>query len=302
MKSISHDILIVADDLTGAADAAVPFASCVTAFRLSRVKAVSTESRNLPESEIIAEMRRVAKAEGHPDLIFKKIDSTLRGNVEAEIKAAMEAFECAHAIITPAFPEMGRTVVNGHLHVDGVRIKHAGENVRDAVTDEDLDQIVEAGLKLEGRVLWAGSAGLAKALARRLCGAPVHKPAPRIKGPIVFCIGSDHPATQAQQAELNRHRPEAAVLSIIRSQTRPEEIRRNLRGAGALFITGGDTATVVLQAIGAKTIIIQQEVVTGVPWGMLSGGLFDGCPVVTKSGGFGPPDTLIKVADFFCHD
>jgi uncharacterized protein YgbK (DUF1537 family) len=303
LKSISHDILIVADDLTGACDAAAPFAPCVTGFSLSGVRAYSTESRDLTEPEIIRSMQSIARTAGPAKIIFKKIDSTLRGNVQAEIKAAMRAFRCTEAVITPAFPDMGRIVKEGCLHVDGVLTRQLDSAFQNAVTNEDLDQIVDAGLKLPGRVLWAGSAGLAAALARRLYGTPQSVPPPQVEGPVVFCIGSDHPATQAQRIELQRHHPEAKILPIRRTQTTLEEIRLGVAGAAALFITGGDTATMVLQAIGAKTITIKHEVVTGLPWGLLSGGIFDGCPVVTKSGGFGAPDTLVKVANFFtCHN
>jgi uncharacterized protein YgbK (DUF1537 family) len=214
----------------------------------------------------------------------------------------MTAFRCTTAVITPAFPDMGRTVRNGHLHVHGVIAMHAGENVLDAVTNRDLDQIVESGLKLSGRVLWAGSGGLAAALARRLYGVPKPHQAPRIDGGAVFCIGSNHPATLAQRSELSRRHPSAKVLLIRRSQTTAEEIRQCMSGAAALFITGGDTASMVLQAIGAQSIAIHHEVVTGVPWGVLSGGILDGCAVVTKSGGFGAPDTLVMVAKFFTPD
>jgi len=41
------------------------------------------------------------------------------------------------------------------------------------------------------------------------------------------------------------------------------------------------------------------EVLPGIPWGMLRGGRFDGVLVVTKSGGFGAPDALIRIAEFF---
>ena len=310
LKIISQEVLIVADDLTGACDAAAALAPrtlvCVppfcppyvTAFRLS----VSTESRDLPESEIVRRIESLAPLASQAQLIFKKIDSTLRGNVQAEIRAAMKAFECTTAIITPAFPDMGRTVKDGHLWMNGVITKPAGENVLDAETNEDLDHIVDEGLRRPGRVLWAGSAGLAAALARRLYGPPKPHTPPSIKGLMAFCIGSGHPATLAQQVELKLHHPDARIVPILRCQTTPAEIRQALAGAAALFITGGDTATTVLQAVGAKSIIIQNEVVTGVPWGLLSGGIFDGCPVITKSGGFGSADTLIKVATFFpCH-
>jgi uncharacterized protein YgbK (DUF1537 family) len=256
---------------------------------------VSTESRDVEETEIERRMEAVAAAAGEPELIFKKIDSTLRGNIRAEIRAAMAAFNRRIAIVTPAFPDMGRRVRDGYLHVDGQAPIHAGENILDAVDNADLDRIVDENLHSPEPVLWAGSAGLACALARKLYGEVRSIVAPDIDGPLVFCIGSDHPATVAQVRELSHH----AVIPIFRNQTTAEEIRRSVRGAGALFITGGDTASLVLSAIGAEGIAVQHEVVTGVPWGVLSGGSFDGRPVVTKSGGFGAPDTLVRVAEFF---
>jgi D-threonate/D-erythronate kinase len=41
------------------------------------------------------------------------------------------------------------------------------------------------------------------------------------------------------------------------------------------------------------------EIVPGIPRGILRGGMFDGLPVATKSGGFGDADALIRIADFF---
>ena len=297
-------MVIVADDLTGACDAAAPFAArgarCVVRLGVSPcvsnvdVVAFSTESRDIDEAEIRSRMEAVAYAAGRGGMVFKKIDSTLRGNVRAEILAAMAAFGLRTAVITPAFPDMGRTVRDGYLHVDRLKsVTQIGLMMLDAAENEDLDRIVAENL--HEPVLWAGSAGLASALARKLYGELQLLSAPAIDGPLVFCIGSDHPATVAQQRELTG----ARILKIVRGQTSADEIRHGLRGAGALFITGGDTAAMVLAAVGAESIAIQHEVVTGVPWGVLSGGSFDGCPVVTKSGGFGAPDTLIRVARFF---
>lgn len=304
----------MADDLTGACDAAAPFApatvsvnrgtddrflSSVEPAPAGRALALSTESRDLEEREIVTRIRAISHAFPAPDLLFKKIDSTLRGNVQAEVHAAMQAFRCTSAIVTPAFPDMGRTVQNGHLLIHGVVQKAAGPNVLDAQFNQDLDRIVETGLARPGRVLWAGSAGLAAALARRLFGAAHLMAPPQIAGPTIFCIGSDHPATQTQQSELARQCPESRILTIRRFQTTAGEIRAALVGAAALFITGGDTASMVLRATGAQSIAIRHEVTIGVPWGLLKGGMLDGCPIVTKSGGFGPPDTLIRVAGFF---
>jgi uncharacterized protein YgbK (DUF1537 family) len=211
----------------------------------------------------------------------------------------MAAFQRRTAIITPAFPDMGRKVRNGHLHVDGMSPVHCGEriglDVLDAIANEDLDRIVADHLQRPEPVLWAGSAGLATALARRLYGEPLPLVAPVIHGPVIFCIGSDHPATLDQVRELP---PDAIVVPVLR-QEQAESLLHKLEGAGAFFITGGDTASKVLSAIGAQGIVIQHEVVTGVPWGVLSGGSLNGTPVVTKSGGFGASDTLVRVADFF---
>ncbi len=265
------------------------------------VTSISTESRDLKETEICRRMEAAALATGTAGIIFKKIDSTLRGNVRAEILAAMAAFGRQTAIITPAYPEMGRRVRDGYLHVETPPERHRLSSVLpemevlDAMDNRDLDRIVGENLPLSEDVLWAGSAGLASALARKLYGEPQPLTGPLIDGPLIYCIGSDHPVTVGQVRALTDHK----VLAIARGRTTPDEIRHALAGAGALFITGGDTASTVLFAIGAKGIAVQHEVLTGVPWGVLSGGSFDGMPVVTKSGGFGAPDTLLRVADFF---
>jgi uncharacterized protein YgbK (DUF1537 family) len=55
--------------------------------------------------------------------LYKKIDSTLRGHVRAEIHAALNGWEPESiAIVCPAFPEMGRTVLNGEVCVNGVPV------------------------------------------------------------------------------------------------------------------------------------------------------------------------------------
>ena len=128
-ESVSIDCLLIADDLTGACDAAVYFAmrgirpatvvmARGTATAGARMLALSTESRDLP----LAEIRRAlsaAAAEFPADStrVFKKIDSTLRGNTGVEIAAALEAFHCDAAVVCPAFPGMNRVVEGGFLKV-----------------------------------------------------------------------------------------------------------------------------------------------------------------------------------------
>jgi uncharacterized protein YgbK (DUF1537 family) len=240
-------------------------------------------------------------------VIFKKIDSTLRGSPGIEIAAALEAFDCDDAVVCPAFPKLHRIVQSGYLHVTSdpafapidvaARLAPCDRIVcPDATREEDLD-LIAAGLIPRGRrVLWVGSGGLAAALARCL-GQPCTPAPPPRTGQVFFCIGSDHPVTLAQQSALAAARPGRHVLQRV---PRGTSFEPNFPGQpAALFLSGGDTASLVCRAIGAQRIELCAEIVPGVPRGILRGGMFDGLSVVTKSGGFGDPDALICVADFF---
>ena len=333
--------LVIADDLTGACDAAVPFALRGLGVRVSLdfqgvfgridVLAISTESRDGDLASFRKALDRLPAL--RPRILFKKIDSTLRGNAGPEVAAALDAFGCHVAVVTPAFPAMGRVVEAGYLRVDGdfgfVPIElaaHFGDRparfaLRDAACDAHLDAIVREGLASGERILWAGSAGLAAALARATqAGSPsamAFEPAPAI-----FCLGSGHAVTMEQQARLVGQRAAAlfvaetvrneaisealeqgrhVVLRIQRGHTSAARVREVLAvAAGPLVLCGGDTASLVCRALDIRAIDLRQEVAAGIPCGAIEGGPFDGMPVVTKSGGFGRPDALIEVADFLC--
>ena len=82
---------------------------------------VTTNSRNdAPDvaRSKVQEVCRLLLGEQR-QIIYKKIDSTLQGNLAPEIRAAMDGCECSLAIVAPAFPAMGRTVVGGWLHLGG---------------------------------------------------------------------------------------------------------------------------------------------------------------------------------------
>jgi uncharacterized protein YgbK (DUF1537 family) len=360
------DCLLVADDLTGACDAAVHFAirgirpAAVLFARGSevagaRVLAVTTESRDLPPAEIRRALADVA-AEFPVDSaarVFKKIDSTLRGNTGLEIAAALESFQCDAAVVCPAFPRLHRVVESGLLRVtsapefdpidvaarlqlqSGIACAHTradgiaailAEGVRlvsvDANCDDDLDRIAASILPMGRRILWAGSAGLASALARCLGEACVPSGAPVRSGAALFCIGSNHDVTVAQQSFLLKERPSAVfyphdatrhvicdalgraehvILRIARGLVSVEEVRERIGGVPvtAFVLSGGDTASVVCRAAGVQWIELCDEIVPGVPRGILHGGDFDGVSVATKSGGFGDRDALIQIGDYY---
>lgn len=124
-------ILIIADDLSGAADCAIGFASAghrtivtldVPAHGLDAqaadVIAADTDTRRLTPAQ--AAQRSAAAWQtlrGPGRRLYKKIDSTLRGNWAAEV-AALQPL-AGLAIVAPAFPATGRTLRGGRVFVHG---------------------------------------------------------------------------------------------------------------------------------------------------------------------------------------
>src|SRR5581483_622591 len=127
---------IQADDLTGACDAGAPFAARglstlvvvpgPTGARADPVPepavgVVATESRGLPADRARARARTAAAAlaSAGPAALYKKLDSTARGHVGAELAGVLEGAGLAATVVAPAFPAQARTVVNGQVRVAG---------------------------------------------------------------------------------------------------------------------------------------------------------------------------------------
>jgi D-threonate/D-erythronate kinase len=124
---------VIADDLTGAADAGVQLvhAGYRTAvfFRESEVfaddlDAVSfdTDSRNMPAGFAAKRVLEAAHTAREARIVYKKLDSTLRGNVAAELAAALGGAGRDLAVVAPAFPAAGRTTIGGIQRVHGVPV------------------------------------------------------------------------------------------------------------------------------------------------------------------------------------
>lgn len=140
--STSPRWLIVADDLTGAADCAIAFGrrgraaavmwgetSDASNHQLS-VLAYDAASRGLSaqaaadrHAEVLARLWRPGRH------LFKKIDSTLRGQPAAETAAALAYVTSrsgsAFAVLAPAFPATGRTTRDGRILVNGRALEEA---------------------------------------------------------------------------------------------------------------------------------------------------------------------------------
>ena len=142
----SNTIGIIADDLTGANDTALQFMlnNVDTNILLntdqepekantSQAWAIATESRNIApefafEKVKLATQYLVDKV--NPDYFYKKIDSTVRGNISVEVLSMLEVLGWDAAIIMPAFPQENRITVGGYHLLKGIPIERT-EMARD---------------------------------------------------------------------------------------------------------------------------------------------------------------------------
>jgi D-threonate/D-erythronate kinase len=128
-------ILILADDLSGAADCGVAFTRLgfsamvmlsdedeAATHVAADVLALDTDSRRLPPDVAAAINARLARRYLADDLLFyKKIDSTLRGNIAAELAALAPL--AGLAIVAPASPATSRVTRGGRVFVHGVPLE-----------------------------------------------------------------------------------------------------------------------------------------------------------------------------------
>ncbi len=332
---------LIADDLTGACDAAAAFAQAGFTASVglddthlkecdSDLLAYSTETRNAEEAQAIRETGLACERliETGRLVLLKKIDSVLRGSPFAEVEVVRQKLGGIHVVMTPALPAQGRIVKAGFLLVidpataqplQQPREIPAGPNMRisDAESFIDLRQVAAESLRESEAPLFAGSAGLAEAVAAELASRlqpPTDprrlQPSPR---PALFLIGTDHPATLAQMDVLSAAIPGIGVpldrfarepiraSALVRlsweqpPQLNPLGRRLDARDIGSLILSGGDTARYVLDAFGAREIILGGELEPGISWGRIRGGSADGLLTVTKSGGFGRQDLLLRI-------
>lgn len=136
---ISNLIGIIADDLTGANDTALQFhlrgsntqilldyEGYLQTIKNAQTWAISTETRNVEPEVAYNKVKAATKTfidKLNLEFFYKKIDSTLRGNIALETLAMLEVLNWDAAIIVPAFPSEGRITVGGYHLLKGVPIE-----------------------------------------------------------------------------------------------------------------------------------------------------------------------------------
>jgi uncharacterized protein YgbK (DUF1537 family) len=322
-------VLALADDLTGALEAGAKFAgrgvrSAVTT-RVGvggnyPVLSVDTESRHLRPEEAAATVRAAVLAGVR--ILYKKTDSTLRGNIAAELGALAEVHPGSRIAYVPAYPAMGRTVRNGRLLVHGVPVHQTsfaadslnpvpdnsiarllGDDlpcdIHDGETDADVAQAVASALADPRCRVIAGPASVAEALAAQLDlpRRPVEA-WPRVERCLIVS-GSQHEISVRQIEWATEHgcaSPEpAAEWRILPGGT--GRVVRDLLAASVvdgLMVFGGDTAFGILEALGRPLLEPIGEVVAGVPVSHVAGRKL---VLISKAGGFGDEGVVGQVKD-----
>ncbi len=123
-------VLALADDMTGALEVGAKFSGAGLETTVSaqpmaaasaQVLVLDTETRHVNPETARERIRWFVDACGteRPLLVYKKTDSTLRGNIRAELHALAEIYPEWSIGYAPAYPALGRTVKSGILYVHG---------------------------------------------------------------------------------------------------------------------------------------------------------------------------------------
>lgn len=399
---------IIADDLTGAMDSSGYFAnlgfSTVVVLDQSLsidapVLVITTNSRaKAPE---IARVRvRQGMKYMAERVVYKKIDSTLRGNIGEELQVVTETTAIQKVVVAPAFPSLGRTTVDGILLVEGtpvaqtqfasdpvspvkessvcklleqsmrVKVGHVSlaeivtgpETLKDTINKklEDvvvcdvveqshLTSIAQAATLVEGRWLLCGSGGLARELHLFLADAikmEKKQAGKKMIGPALVMVGTRNqvaanqlvkarnmlgiPILKLEVEKLNFRNVQPSMLRNLLGKTDElisegkglvisstfsryvPTLTQNLAGIMAeiaagilvshkfagLFFSGGDIAIHACRHLLVSAIEVHGEIEPGLPAGELIGGKYDGMRVVTKAGGFGTEEAIVKSIEY----
>ena len=212
---------IIADDLTSATDGAAAFLAKGYAPLITRkvdrlddeaVASIDTNSRASDISKATKATADAVSALSNARLLFKTIDSTLRGHIREEVAAAFRASGRSRLVVAPAFPEAGRLTIDGIQTVNGIPVSEsvygrdpvhpagtsyiadlidaslgtpiilaanssgdAATNASILILDADSQDVLNrqvASIPDPETVLWVGSPGLAIALASLVPAAP----------------------------------------------------------------------------------------------------------------------------------
>ena len=176
--------IILADDLSGAADCAVPFARAgfspevflqpECAVRTDApIVSIDLNTRELTPKQAAQVTSRTLRLirSTRETVWYQKIDSTLRGNIGPDVLATIGAIPAKRVIFcAPAFPATGRTTIQGRVFVNGVPLEKSGVNTSWSSGKSISDLFAEVGLNTRAfslDVIRPGSSNILRHLENR---------------------------------------------------------------------------------------------------------------------------------------
>ncbi len=317
-------VAALADDLTGALEVGSKFACRGLDARVFAwpnldfempcgVLVVDAETRMLSGSAAAERMRALSGeiARRGAELIYHKTDSTLRGNIAAEIRALGDVFGEREIVFAPAYPALGRVVRGGRLYVEGRPVEETAfardpthpvrtgdiralvegvprVTIADGASEADLEATARDVMRRAGSLIACGPAGLAAHLASGF-GEKTEIAWPRLPRALVV-NGSLHERSLEQARRAREAWRQRAGWDFCDRETAARRWAEG--GYDGAIVFGGDTAYRILAARGFPPLVPLGEILPGVPvtrcgdtW------------LVTKAGGFGEPDLLCRLRE-----
>ncbi len=190
----------------------------------------------------------------HQTLFLKKVDSTLRGNVGAELEAMIEACEPDYVLLAPTFLPNKRTVNNGILYVNGQPIGETefAQNEADPVKHSAIRDHV--GLQFKGSMtvvpesIWAKDAvDIQNWFNKTKSGRPA-----------VFICDASAPDTLTKIAAFTESQDQRILLAG--SAGLSEALTQSISGKNKPFIRSNHGADPILYLVGSMSEMSKQQV------------------------------------------
>jgi len=153
-----YEAVVIADDFTGANDTGIQLKKygfdTVVLIDLSKIRdakrwdavVIDTESRGMPKERAYETLLNVSRMinKMEPAIVYKKVDSTLRGNLSMEIKAICDNVKIDIIAFAPAYPQMGRTTIDGIHLLNGIPINKTelSKDPKNPIKNADLKEVL----------------------------------------------------------------------------------------------------------------------------------------------------------------
>ncbi|RKX68414.1 hypothetical protein DRP43_05650, partial [candidate division TA06 bacterium] len=155
-------LIIFADDLTGAMDTGVKFSrstspvivlSDLNSLELkdNGIYVLNTNTRNLGKESAYLVLKAILRnIKNSNKIIYKKIDSTMRGNVGSEIRAFIEETDINNVFICSANPSQGRLIKDGILFLEGVKVEDtsSGKDSLKGINTSEVIKIISSQIDM----------------------------------------------------------------------------------------------------------------------------------------------------------